>query len=195
MDATKDPTAETQAVERHRFTADEFYQMVRGGVFGEDDRLELIEGEIFHMTPIGSKPAGRVIKLTELLTQRAKGRVLVSVQNPIRLGEHSEPQPDIALLRPRPDFYSESHPEAGDTLLAIEVADTFAEHDRTVKLPLYGRHGIPETWLVSLADGWVEVYTEPSSVGYRAVRRVLPGERLTPRAFLDVTLEVSENLG
>lgn len=126
------------------FTVAEYHRMAEAGILGEDDRVELIEGEIVGMTPISSRHAGQVNRLVRLFTQRLGGRAILSVQNPIRLGEHSEPQPDVALLRPRPDFYATAHPGSEDVLLVIEVADlsacdaqagTSAAYDREVKPP------------------------------------------------------------
>jgi len=120
---------------RHRFTVEEYHRMGQAGILSEDDRVELIEGEIVEMAPVGSRHAACVKRLNALLSRRAGGRALVSVQDPIRLGEHSEPQPDLALLKPREDFYAAAHPGPEDVLLVIEVAETSLEYDREVKLP------------------------------------------------------------
>ena len=127
--------------------------MVDAGILAEDDRVELLEGDIVEMAPIGSRHAACVNRLNQLLSTRIAGPFIVAVQNPIRLGEFSEPQPDLAILRPRPDFYSESHPGPEDILLLVEVSDTSAEYDREVKVPAYGTAAIPEVWLVDLASG------------------------------------------
>src|SRR6184192_4545534 len=133
-----------------RFSVDEYDRMGRAGVFHEDDRMELLDGQIVEMSPIGPGHAGCVRALTSLLTRLVAGRALVSVQNPVRLGEHSEPQPDVALLVPRADAYRTAHPQPKDVLLVIEVADASLEHDRDVKVPLYAAAGVPEVWLVNL---------------------------------------------
>src|SRR5258708_2048030 len=119
-----------------RFTVDEYHRMGRAGVFHEDDRVELLEGQIVEMSPIGPAHAGCVAVLTGVLSRRGGESVVVWVQNPVDLGERSEPQPDVALLAPRADAYRTAHPRARDILLAIEVADTSLEHDRDVKVPL-----------------------------------------------------------
>jgi len=182
-------------VQRKLFTTDEYHLMIQTGVFGEDDRLELIEGEIVEMSPISPKHAGHVKRLVKLFTRKLGERVLVSVQDPIHLSERSEPQPDLALLRPRSDDYTKSHPNPDDVLLIIEVSETSTDYDRTVKMPMYARAGIAEAWLVSLEDNEIEVYRDPSPVGYRSIRRVLPGESLAPLTFPDDSLDASEILG
>ena len=125
--------------------------MAEAGLLAEDDRVEFVEGEIAEMAPIGSRPAACVDRLNRLFSQRVRERATGRVQNPIRFGEHSEPQPDLALLQPREDFYAAAHPGPGDTLLVVEVAETTADADRVIKLPLYARAGIAEVWLVGLA--------------------------------------------
>jgi len=165
-------TPATDLYRRHRFTAEEYHRMGEAGLFGEDDRVELIEGEIVEMTPIGSRHAGTVIRLNRLLGQAVGDRAIVASQSPLRLGTTSEPQPDIALLRPRDDFYTTSHPGSGDVLLLIEVAEASLRYDREVKLPLYARHGIPAVWLVDLAGRELTAYEQPAGDGYRQTRVV-----------------------
>lgn len=152
---------------RRRFTVAEYHRMGASGILSEDDRVELIEGEIVEMAPIGSRHQACVDRLTELFSIQLAQRAVIRVQGPIRLSEHSEPQPDLALLRRRPDFYAASHPGPQDILLVVEVADTSADYDREVKLLLYGRYGIPEVWLVDLASECVDVCREPSMGGYQ----------------------------
>ncbi|MER3399777.1 MAG: Uma2 family endonuclease [Thermoflexus sp.] len=182
-------------VARRLFTVEDYHRMREAGILSEDDRVELIEGEILEMSPIGSRHAGTVARLVRIFSQRLGERAVVWPQNPIRLGVYSEPQPDVALLRPREDFYEAEHPGPGDVWLVVEVADRSVEGDRGVKAPLYGRAGIPEFWLVDLAAGVVEVYREPGVEGYRSVRRLGPGETLAPLAFPDCVLPVEEILG
>jgi Uma2 family endonuclease len=135
---------------RRTFTVEDYHRMAQAGILTEDDRVELLEGEIVEMTPIGPRHAACVNRLSQLFSDRLQGRALVSVQNPIHLSELSEPQPDLALLRPRPDFYAEAHPRPSDSLVVLEIAETSAEVDREKKVPLYGQAGISETWLVDL---------------------------------------------
>jgi len=131
------------------FSVDEYHQLVERGFLSEDSPVELIEGEVVKMSPIGSRHAGIVNRSSTYFNRVLSDIVVVSVQNPIRLNDVSEPQPDIALLRPREDFYSNSHPEPRDVLVVIEVADE-SLRDRTVKLPLYARARIPQVWLIDL---------------------------------------------
>ena len=182
----------TVQVLRRRFTVDEYYRMAEAGILHEDDRIELIEGEIVEMAPIGSRHAANVTRLNSLFNQKLWPEALISVQNPIRLDEHSEPQSDVTLLRPRPDFYASAHPGPQDILLVVEVADTSIAYDRGVKLPLYARHGIPEVWLVSLDEKVVEVYRGPGPQGYQDAQRLKPGDRITLEAFPEVGLQVDD---
>ena len=133
------------------FSVTEYHQMTEAGILTEDDRIELIEGRVILISPIGSRHAACVKRLNALLSQRVGAAALVSVQDTIRLDDYSEPEPDIALLHPRDDFYAHAHPTPADLLLVIEVADTPEGYDREEKVPLYARAAIPEVWLVSLA--------------------------------------------
>ncbi len=153
-------------VRPYRFAVDEFTRMGEAGIFTEDDRVELIDGTVLEMTPIGPPHAWIVSRLTELLVTRLAGRAYVSVQNPIRLDRHTEPQPDLVVARRRRSGYTDRHPDADDVLLVVEVADSSLRHDREQKAPRYGRAGIPETWLVDLAAGTVTVYSDPGPDGY-----------------------------
>jgi Uma2 family endonuclease len=153
-------------ITRYRLTADDYHRLATAGILGEDDRVELIEGELIEMAPIGSRHASKVKRLIALLSEALHGRAIVAAQDPVALGNFSEPQPDIAVLRPRDDYYEQAHPGPDDVLLLIEVADTSACYDREVKMPLYARHGIPEVWLLDLEKAWVEVYVEPSEDRY-----------------------------
>ena len=179
-------------LERRLFTVAEYHQMIQAGFFGEDDRLELLEGELVAMTPINARHAGHVDRLATLFQERLKKRATIRVQSPVRLDEHSEPQPDVALLRPRSDYYTQSHPGPEDVLLVVEISDTSANYDRDVKIPAYGRAGIAEAWLVSLVDGQVEVYRDPTPHGYHLTLHAFRGEQIAPQAFPDAQLEVGE---
>ena len=179
-----------------RFSVDEYERMVHAGVFASDDRVELIEGEIIEMTPIGIPHASIVDRLNMLMARRLGDRTIVRVQGPIGfVALHSRPQPDLALLRPRKDYYAARIPGARDIFLLVEVMDTSVEYDRRRKAPLYARAGVRELWLVDIPAGVVDVQREPSADGYRDVRTLRRGERLTPLAFPDVTLGVDDILG
>ena len=180
---------------RRLFTVQEYYRMAQAGILTEDDRVELNEGEIVAIAPIGSRHAACVRRSQEFFTLALGEVALVSVQSPVRLSEHTEPQPDLAILRRRPDFYAAGHPGPDDILLVIEVADTSVEYDRAVKLPLYARSGIPESWLVDLNQEVIEIYRDPSPSGYRTSWTVHRGERLSPLAIPDRELAVADLLG
>ena len=180
---------------RRRFTADEYHRMGQVGILGEDDRLELLEGEIVEMAPIGSRHQATVDRLNRLFSERAADLAVIRVQGPVRLAEDSEPQPDLTLLLRRTDFYASAHPGPGDVLLLVEVSDTTLEYDRELKMPLYARHGVPEVWLVDLEAQVVEVYRNPSADGYREVLQVERGQGLSPESLPDLKLVVEEILG
>jgi Uma2 family endonuclease len=181
-------------IEHKLFTVDEYEQMIAAGVLGEDDRLELIEGEIIKMSPIGAIHVFIVNRLTNLLAARVRERAIVSVQNPIRLA-NSQPQPDLTLLLPSVGLRPHSLPGAGDVLLLIEVADTTARFDQAVKVPVYGGEGIGEYWLVDIAKGVVEVYRGPGAGGYETKETFGPGDVVSPEAFPDVRLDVHDIVG
>ncbi len=186
----------TVQIARRLFTVDEYCLMLEAGILHEDDRVELLEGEIVEMAPVGSRHAGTVKRFVSLLYRRiAAEQATISVQDPIRLSETSEPQPDIALLRPRDDFYAASHPTSEDIFLIIEVADTSAEADRELKLPLYAQAGIAEVWIVDLNSDTVGVYQAPASGRYVERRSIARGESVSPGAFPAVLLTVDEILG
>jgi Uma2 family endonuclease len=166
------------------------------GIFSEDDRVELLAGEIVEMSPIGPLHAGTVGRLTALFSSQLGTEVLVWVQNPLLLRtEDSEPQPDVALLRPRSDFYTRSHPEAQAVYLVIEVADTSVVADREVKLPIYARAGVPEAWLLDVATQHLEVHRHPTPDGYQVVHSLQRGESVAPQAFPQLVLTVDALLG
>lgn len=177
------------------FNVDDYYRMAEAGLFSEGDRVELIEGEVVEMSPIGSRHAGCVMRSTTVLNRRFRHLAIVSVQNPIRLGDFSEPQPDLVLLKPRKDFYSTSHPTAADVLVVIEVAETSADYDRNVKLSLYARADIREAWLVVLPKDLIEVYSQPKNGKYQKVQRLKRGKILVSPTVPGLTLNVDEILG
>ena len=182
-------------IQRYRFNVDEFARMGEAGVFTEDDRVELIDGEVLEMSPIGSPHAGTVNRLNELLVTRLAGRANVIVQNPIRLDRHTEPQPDLVVARRRKDFYTDRHPEPADVLLVIEVADSSLRYDRTEKAPRYARAGIPETWLVDLQAGTVTVYADPGPEGYARQQVRRRGDRIAAASVPVPGLAVDDILG
>ena len=180
---------------RYRFTVEEFARMGEAGIFAEDDRVELVGGEIREMTPIGPPHAGVVNRLNELIVTRLAGRVNVAVQNPIRLDRHSEPQPDVVVARRRPGSYADRHPEPADVLLVIEVADSSLHYDRAEKVPRYGRAGIPETWLVDLAARTVTVYTGPGAAGYASEQVLERDDTIVATAVAGLRVPVADVFG
>jgi Uma2 family endonuclease len=177
---------------RHRFTVEEYHRMGETGLLQPDLRVELIEGEVIDMAPIGPDHVGTVNYLNAVLAGSLAGRAVVQVQGPARLSDITEPEPDLLVLRPRDDFYRSRHAEPRDIILAIEVAKTSLRFDRDVKLPLYGRAGVPETWIVDIAGHVITVATGPGGDGYEHVRTATPGESL---AVLGVDLDVAQVLG
>ncbi len=159
-------------VARRALTVDEYHRMADVGILAEDDRVELIEGELILMVPIGSGHAGTVITLTHLLIGAVGPRALISVQNPVQLDDRTEPEPDFAVLKPRQDSYRSATPRPDDVLLLIEIADSSLAYDRSVKRPLYARHGITELWIVDLAGGEIEVCRTPVGDDYTSISRV-----------------------
>lgn len=176
----------------HRFTVEEFHRMDEAGVF-QDKRVELIDGNIIDMAPIGFFHGGSSNRLNWLFGEpAAKGRWIVSVQNAIALNEDSEPQPDLMLLKPAPSFYTDRLPTPDDVLLLIEISHATLTLDREVKIPLYGRAGIVEVWIINLQDRQLEVYREPHYTGYTSVTTLKAGQKVSPRQFPDVKLNVSD---
>lgn len=169
---------------RHRFDIDDYYRMADAGILSGEDRVELIELEIVDLAPSGSAHNGTTDFLSKLVARAfAEGQVDVRVQGSLRLDRLNEPQPDLMLLSPRAAFYSDSHPTAADVLLLVEVADNLHAYDRGPRLTLYGRHGVPEAWLVDLINRAAETCREPGTNGYADRRRVTAGEALPPSVF------------
>lgn len=184
-------TSAEEILRRHRLNVDEYYRMAEAGILGPDARVELIEGEIIDMAPIGSRHAAVVRQLAHILHQNVGDQAIVSTQNPVRLDEYSEPEPDLALLRPRDDFYAAAHPGPGDVLLIIEVADTSLRYDREIKIPLYARHGIPEVWLVDLENERLLRFLEPGPDGYRTEEDVTGIAPIRPTRLPEIEVDLS----
>src|SRR6266508_4509849 len=178
-------------IAKHVFTVTDFERMAETGIISENDRVELIEGEIIEMSPIGSRHAACVDRFTEKIVG-LRLNVIVRVQSSIRLDDYSQPQPDLALLRRRDDFYSGSLPRPADVLLVIEVADTTLEYDRFVKLPVYARAGIPEAWLANLPADRIEMYAETVCGTYTVVKHATRGEIIQSSSISELRLKVDE---
>ena len=182
------------AQQQRRFAVDEYYAMANTGILGADERVELLEGVIVPMSPIGARHAACVMQLSQLLYEGARRRANVSVQGPLRIDERTELQPDLMLLAWRGDFYASRHPGPEDVLLLIEVSDTTLSFDRTEKCPVYARSGIAEVWLVNLPEQRVEVYSDPHGPRYRTVHVARSGMDMAPAALADLSLPVSQVL-
>ena len=177
------------------FTVGEYNRMAEADILTEEDRVELIAGQIVAMSPIGSRHAACVDRLNGLLHRQPEQAFIVRVQSPIVLGKYSEPEPDLVLLRPRTDFYATAHPSSADVLLVVEVADTSATYDREVKLPLYAGAGLPEVWLIDLQEGSIEVYARPHGGAYQERVEVTAGAILTSPTIPQLSLAAADMLG
>jgi Uma2 family endonuclease len=182
-------------VTRRALTVAEYHRMGDVGILTEDDRVELIEGELIAPFPISSLHAGTVNALSRMLVLAIVDRAIVAVQNPVQLDDLSEPQPDFSVLRPRDDFYRRATPRPADVLLIIEVADSSLNYDRNVKRSLYARHGIPEFWIVNLAAGKIEVCRSPEGEQYVSVSLAGREALLEPQLLPGVTIPVAVLLG
>lgn len=181
-------------VQRKRFTVDEYHRMGDAGILTGDDRVELIDGEIVKMSPIGNRHLGCVNAAAAKLTIALGQRAVVSVQNPLQLSDLSEPQPDIVVLKPRNDFYRSKRPETADALLVIEVADASITYDRDVKLRLYAEAGVLEVWIENLEEDVLLVFQDLTDAGYKTQRSLPRSATVSPGAFPDVILQVEDLL-
>ena len=182
-------------LERHLLTVDEYERMGELGILDRDSRVELLEGELVKMATIGSRHASVVYRCSRLLNRRVGDDVLVSPGNPLRLPPRSEPEPDLMLVRFRPDYYSAGHPTAGEALLVLEVSDSSIGKDRLVKVPIYAREAVPEVWIVDVQGDRVIVHTQPSGGDYGLIRTAHRGEELRPTLVGTVAITVDEILG
>ena len=181
---------------RRRFSIKEYYKMADAGILDKYDRVELVDGEIIEMAPIGSYHNGSVNALTRIFVKSVPDDVIVQNQGPLRLDESTMFQPDLAILRPREDDYFESNPTPEDVLLIIEVSDSTVAYDRNVKLPKYAQAGVPEVWLANLPHGFIDKFVDPDTATgrYRSVMRHSRGQRIAPTQLRDITVEVSDVL-
>lgn len=179
---------------KHRFTVDEYYRMAETGIIKPDARVELLEGEVNDMVPIGPFHAGAAGRLAELFTMIGGNRWHVRSQSPVRIGQDSEPQPDLALVKRRKDFYTGRHPCQEDVYLLVEIADSSLSFDRHQKLPVYGKASIPEVWIVNLPERCIEVYRDPHFTGFGSQQVVREDSSVSPSAFPDVVVRVADVL-
>jgi Uma2 family endonuclease len=184
-----------ETVARKLFTVDQYHRMSDIGLFPADKRFELIRGEIFEMPSAMAPHSGRVNRLNHLFMNRLGDSVITSVQNPSILDDYSEPVPDVSLLKPRADFYSEQHPTPEDVLLLVEISYTTLRFDTKIKTPLYAEAGIQEYWILNLPQNVLEIRGEPLNGRYMRQEIIKPGETVSPRAFPGVSFQVEELLG
>lgn len=186
---------DTPSIVRKKFCTEETHKMMEVGILPEESGWELIDGEIIHRMTIGSKHAGTVKKLNRILTNLLGEKAIVSIQDPIHVDEYNEPEPDIALLKPREDFYTENYPLPEDVLLLVEVSDSTVEFDREVKKNLYAEAGIAEFWLVNLKENTLEVYSQPKNGTYRLAQILEKGETVKSNTIENLSLDVEQILG
>jgi Uma2 family endonuclease len=177
------------------FTVEEYYRMVDAGILKPRDRVELIEGEIVEMSPIGNRHVACVSRTNHLFVTAFKKRAIVSPQNPLRLNNYNEPQPDFIILKPREDYYSSQSCTPDDTFFVVEISDTTLRYDTRVKLPLYARFGVPELWIENLQKDVLLVCREPIGNNYKTQLTLTRGDSISPIAFPDVVFAVEDLLG
>jgi Uma2 family endonuclease len=185
--ATVNPT-------KHLTNLDEWRRLGEAHIFPPGSRVELIDGEILDMAPIGFNHSGHVIRLLNFFAPLVGNKALINTQNPLQLGDLSELEPDFMLLKPNDDFYSSRHPNASDVLLLIEVADSSLTFDQNQKLRLYALHGIPEYWLLNLNDSCLEVYRKPNGEVYAEKTTLHVGDTLTLSQLPEITLSIADIL-
>lgn len=187
------PDTPTDAPGKRLFTRKEYHAMAEAGIFAPEERLELLGGEIIVMSPMGDRHSSCITRVNRVFAGlNIANQAIVSVQSPVVASPTSEPEPDVALLAFRDDLYDFGKPRPQDVLLLIEVSDSSLEYDRKVKLPYYASLGIPETWIANLKDDRIESCTEPSPEGYRATRIYWRGDVISPTAFPDLQIAVSD---
>ena len=183
---------QTASEATHRWSRDAYDRAVEAGVFGPDDRIELIDGQLLAMTPQGSRHAAIVDQAGEILRQTFGGGFRIRVQSPLAVGDDSEPEPDLAVVRGRALDYLDAHPTTA--LLVVEVSDETLRRDRTVKQRLYARHALPEYWILALPEACLEVHREPAATGYRSVTTLRAGDRIAPLACPGAAIAVADLL-
>ena len=178
---------------RHKINVHDYHQMGEIGLL--EERTELVDGEIYDMAPPSSGHAGAVNGLARVLFTACGDRAVVSVQNPVRLDEFNEPQPDFSVLQPQADFYRSRHPGPADVILLVEVSKTSLRFDKSVKLPLYARTGVAEVWVIDLVGQNIEGYRDPVDGAYRTERVFAAGERVALALLPEVSIPLGGLLG
>jgi Uma2 family endonuclease len=185
---------DTEVIKK-RFTVDEYHRMGETGIFGPEDRLELIDGEILEMSPIGQRHASRVARATTLFVRTLGDKAVVNPQNPLQLSDWTEPQPDIVILKPRPDFYEHLRPTPGDVLLVMEVSDTTLRFDLKIKLTYFAAASIPEVWIQDVNEDLLHVFREPQGDRYSVSRQLKRGSSISLLAFPGVHFSTGDLFG
>ena len=183
----------TAFLEKRLLSVKEYHKMGEVGILAPDDRLELINGEIIKMSPLNSKHTSHVKRITALFYRLLDGQVTISIQDPVELNDYSEPEPDIAVLKFREDFYAEKHPLPVDVILLVEVADSTVVTDKKVKMPLYAKSGIPELWIVNLQENVIEVYKDNEGGVFKTQKSFKKGDTL-PLSNFDISIKVDQIL-
>ena len=178
-----------------KFTVEEYEKMATEGIIKPDEKVELIRGEIIKMSPMGTRHASSVDRLIQLFYQKLGQKIILRVQNPIRLNNNSQPEPDLSLLIPRSDFYVAAHPCPQDIYLVIEVSDSTLDYDSYTKIPLYAEANIQEVWIVNLKEECLEVYRHPLQGSYQAIHKYYRGEIIFIESFPAIELTLIEILG
>ena len=195
METTASVEAATVQIQRRRFTVDDYYRMLAAGILHEDDHVELVDGEIREMSAIDAVHAANVKRLNHLLSLRLAQRFVIGVQDPIRLNEFNEPEPDLSVLRWHDDYYEQHHPTPEDTLLVIEVANSSLVYDRREKLPRYAAAGIPQVWLLDLASRSLEQYANPEHGQYQLRKVLHQGMSVEATTIPELVLTVDQIFG
>ena len=178
-------------IPRRLFTVHDYHRMVDAGILSEDDRVELIRGEVVAMSPIGPRHSAAVLRANQTLVRLVGDRAIVGVQGSVRLDEYDEPQPDIYLLRPREDFYASGHAGPADILLIVEMADSSLEYDQTIKMQLYAETGVPEYWIADIRNDCLIVYSDRHTDGYRRMETLARGSRIAPQLLPECDVPVA----
>jgi Uma2 family endonuclease len=182
-------------ISKRRFTVDDYHRMGQSGILSEDDRVELVDGEVVTMSAIGPRHSSCIDRTNRIFVMRLGDRAIVRIQSSLRLDRYNEPEPDVMLLRPRDDFYAPRLPGPSDTLLVMEVSDSSIDYDREVKAPLYAASNVPEYWIANLDARQIECYSEPEGGAYRTIRRFGAHESVAPALLPDCVIAVRDLIG
>jgi len=184
----------TEVATKRLFDVREYYGMLEAGILAPEEKVELINGEIIQISPIGSQHAACVSRLRELIGEILGKSVIIRTQDPVRLNDKSEPEPDLAILRRQADFYASAHPQPEDVLLLIEVADSSLHFDQHVKLPLYAAANIPEVWIIDITNQKVQTFSAPEAGAYKQQALFRVSENVTSTTLPDLKLSVDNIL-